>query len=532
MSLLSLPVLRKARKWRLPHLTLPPLFQSLRGGFMVFLVLFLILQCISAALLTRLVDRTQNNIEIRQAQNARQALLDKSRMALLTASDNSHRAGIYLLQDQQTGSVDSWRSLADTAQAALTESQALFQQWQPAEKDQALSQSFGMLVAGLKEQLQGLEKNDIDAFFMVPMQAFQQQFNDHYYQTLNEQNQTSAALSLTTLHSMDSSRTISLAISVLLLLVLLLSGWALWRVVLQPLNRASKQMSRIAIGELSASEVHQGWQPVELRVLTDSIHDMREGLRQIVTEINQLSSEVLTRIDELSHHNQASREHNLKQTAAFAHVSQRLQRVAEEVENSATFSLHARDQMVNSGQLMQDCGDRVADMEEKMREIVDASGQIASIVTLMEELSLQTRLLALNAAIESAHAGVYGRGFSVVAREIGLLSDKSGSSTRNIGALIGDTQQHIHAGFEKVQTLEKLYEEMQQAVSAAGTLMNELQQNASAQSQRVGKVAKEIATMHESVTDSDTLNQLSHAATAHLSEHAKRLSLSVSRFHL
>jgi len=100
--------------------------RSLRGGFILFLLVFSLLQCASVLLLTRLVSSTGDNISEIHTLSGRQALLDIARMELLTASDNSHRAGIYLMQDNQTGSVDSWKSLAETAQTSLDRARKLF----------------------------------------------------------------------------------------------------------------------------------------------------------------------------------------------------------------------------------------------------------------------------------------------------------------------------------------------------------------------------------------------------------------------
>ncbi|MFC0141609.1 methyl-accepting chemotaxis protein [Erwinia mallotivora] len=88
-----------------------------------------------------------------------------------------------------------------------------------------------------------------------------------------------------------------------------------------------------------------------------------------------------------------------------------------------------------------------------MRQIVDAASEISGIVSLLDGMSLQTRLLSLNASIESAHAGIHGRSFSIEAKEIGMLAEQSGTSTRNIDRLISRTHQHIDKGFSSVVAL-------------------------------------------------------------------------------
>ncbi|WP_338564451.1 Tar ligand binding domain-containing protein [Erwinia sp. E_sp_W01_6] len=128
MSLLTLLPLRALPRGLL-SLKLPGGLQSLKGAFTLFLVLFVLLQCASAWLLSRQVADTRQNISVSQQLVQRQSLLAKARMELLTASDNSQGAGIYLMQDNQTGSVDSWKSLAESAQTSLDNARHLFAQY-------------------------------------------------------------------------------------------------------------------------------------------------------------------------------------------------------------------------------------------------------------------------------------------------------------------------------------------------------------------------------------------------------------------
>lgn len=71
----------------------------------------------------------------------------------------------------------------------------------------------------------------------------------------------------------------------------------------------------------------------------------------------------------------------------------------------------------------------------KIKNAVENSKNIEKVNALTDEIlsiANQTNLLALNAAIEAARAGEAGRGFSVVAEEIGQLADSSSETAKNI----------------------------------------------------------------------------------------------------
>ena len=96
------------------------------------------------------------------------------------------------------------------------------------------------------------------------------------------------------------------------------------------------------------------------------------------------------------------------------------------------------------------------DMVEQM--IVELSAIPAKIENLVDgiaNVAKQTKMVAINAAIEAARVGEYGRGFEIVAREVGQLSDQSQKATIQVREAIEEVNSLI-------QRILQLWEEVKQ----------------------------------------------------------------------
>lgn len=92
-----------------------------------------------------------------------------------------------------------------------------------------------------------------------------------------------------------------------------------------------------------------------------------------------------------------------------------------------------------------------------IKEIADFSSQTQSkileidgIIQVIKSISTQSNLLALNASIEAARAGEAGRGFSVVADEMGKLSKSSKESAERVTASLLDMKHAVGMIGEKI----------------------------------------------------------------------------------
>jgi PAS domain S-box-containing protein len=89
-----------------------------------------------------------------------------------------------------------------------------------------------------------------------------------------------------------------------------------------------------------------------------------------------------------------------------------------------------------------------------LMDLQQQAKSIQGVVQTIRDIASHTQLLALNAAIEAAHAGEYGRGFEVVAKEVKKLSAMVQDSIIEIrDSVEGITQeiQNISRGTKEVQ---------------------------------------------------------------------------------
>jgi len=127
---------------------------------------------------------------------------------------------------------------------------------------------------------------------------------------------------------------------------------------------------------------------------------------------------------------------------------------------------------------------------EKVHRLTDISQTLTDLIQALQKISSQTNLLALNASIEAARAGVHGRSFDIIAKEIRKLSDESANVTENaktsihsifeeidqIEQLANTSKQKTEIGIEEVQKTEKLFQNIHHSISVVNKQKDDLLQ--------------------------------------------------------
>lgn len=162
--------------------------------------------------------------------------------------------------------------------------------------------------------------------------------------------------------------------------------------------------------------------------------------------------------------------------------------------------------------------ERVADAQNAMAAMSDASRRIGEIVGLISVIARQTNLLALNAAIEAQRVGDAGKGFAVVAAEVKALADQTERASREVTAHIGriqsitgDAESAIRSTLETVARIDGIaarvvgsvdaQKQTTLAIGAELTLISDRSAAAAGATRRLDDAAAQAADAADALTD-------------------------------
>ncbi len=309
----------------------------------------------------------------------------------------------------------------------------------------------------------------------------------------------------------------SLIISGLILGALIaLFAFLVARGIANPLTKGVDFARKVAEGDLTARiDVRQG---DEVGALSDALRGMIDRLRTIVSEIRSAADYVASGSEQLSSMSEQMSQGAAEQAASAEEVSASMEEMAASIRQNA-------DNALQTEKIARKSADDADDGGKAVNQTVDAMGQIAGKIAIVEEIARQTDLLALNAAVEAARAGENGKGFAVVASEVRKLAERSQRAAVEISDLSGNS---VAVAEKAGQLLSHIVPDIRKTAE----LVQEISAASNEQNSGAGQINTAIQQLDEVVQQNASASEEMSSTAEELSSQAQQLLATISFFKL
>ena len=356
------------------------------------------------------------------------------------------------------------------------------------------------------------------------------------------------------------------------LVVVLCVAFVMGKRMIRPIELVTSLAGKVAKGDLHSAREHflnlpsatNGHAlrrfdfPDESADLMSSFREMTETLGSLIGQVQRAGIQVTASTTEITASAKQLEPTVTEQAAATREVSATSSQISATSRDLLRTMSDAGEAAVDAATQAESGQSKLNEMETAMRELVKATGSISSrlgiisdraskistVVTTINKISDQTALLSLNAAIEAEKAGEFGKGFSVVAREISRLADQTAVATQDIDSVVKEMQSSVSSG---VMEMDKFSEEVRQRVAevngiaaalgkmiekvqALGTEFEAAKQGMQGQTQAADQINEAMKQLAQTADLTKSLLGEFQKITAQLNSAVQELQGGVSRF--
>jgi methyl-accepting chemotaxis protein len=252
--------------------------------------------------------------------------------------------------------------------------------------------------------------------------------------------------------------------------------------------------------------------------LMKAFAEMVRRLSEVVHDVKGSADNVATGADALSQSSQQLSQGSTEQASSVEEISASIEQMSSNIKQNADNASQTEKIAAKAALDAKEGGDAVA-------QTVEAMKQIASKISIIEEIARQTNLLALNAAIEAARASEHGRGFAVVASEVRKLAERSQRAAGEITQLSGSS---VKVAERAGELLRKILPDVQKT----SELVQEISAASREQDSGASQVNKAIQQLDQVIQQNAAGSEETSSTSEELSTQATQLQTAIAFFRI
>jgi methyl-accepting chemotaxis protein len=291
------------------------------------------------------------------------------------------------------------------------------------------------------------------------------------------------------------------------------------KIVKKPLNNIVEDLSNLSKGNINL-EITDNFsnRNDEIGLIANSIIKLSSNLNAMIRQVQINSGEISTISKDLNTIMSSISNNSTVQSSSIEEISATMEEIAASIQQNMDNWQQSEEMTYKSNRAIQE-GNKAT------LQAIEAMGEVADKVKLINDIAFQTNILALNAAVEASHAGEAGKGFAVVAKEVRKLAESSNKAAREVEDV---SNKVLNMSKNSGEILHQFVEEAGltsdfiKDVSVAG-----MQQNSSVQ--QINQAIQELNKMIQN--NSSQVDKINQKAKA-LSSSSSKLNNSISNFKL
>lgn len=219
--------------------------------------------------------------------------------------------------------------------------------------------------------------------------------------------------------------------------------------------------------------------------ITDSLNENMQSIHAAAKAVNINSSEVSNYAEQLYAGSGEQKEALERLNNSIEVIKERIHKNEESASDVNTVVTEAQER-VEQGRKQMDT------MLGTMKEIYGSMQEISNISRLIDDISSETGMLSLNASIEAARSGEAGKGFAIVAQQIGVLANQTANALKQTKDMIAQAQISIDKGMNTAERTAEFFMDIHEVTKEFTDIAKHIRTVADEQQEAVALVTDEI----------------------------------------